>query len=67
MYRLPVKIETYFRDKREKNNVPKMTDLLRYWPMLEFFIGKTWEVDHLKHTIKTVKESLISSGVGITD
>ena len=31
-----------------KNNVLEMTDLLRYWPMLEIFGGKALGVDYLK-------------------
>ena len=48
MYLLPVKTEMDFRDRGEKNDVPEITDLLQYWPMLEFFGGKAWEEDNLK-------------------
>ena len=40
---LPVKTEMDFRDRREKINVPEITDLLRYWMMLERNLaGKHW-------------------------
>ena len=35
MYFLPIKREMGFRDNREGNNVPEITDLLRYLLMLE--------------------------------
>ena len=44
---LPVKAEMNVRDKREKNNIPEITDLLRYWPMSESFGGKAFEVDYI--------------------
>ena len=34
MYLLPCKTQMDFRDRREKNKVPKIADLLRYCPML---------------------------------
>ena len=34
MYLLPVKTEMEYRDRRGKN-VPEITELLPYWPMLE--------------------------------
>ena len=49
---------TYFRLKemrlsrqKRKNNVPEITDLLRYWPMLEIFGGKALEVDYFKMNV----------------
>ena len=48
MYSLPVKTEMGFRDRREKNNVPEITDFLRYCPMYEFFGGKVVELNYLK-------------------
>ena len=47
MYLHPVKTEIYFRDRCEVNNDPEITDLLRYWPMLEIFDANAVEVDYL--------------------
>ena len=40
-----VKTEIDFRDRREKKYVPEITDLLRYWPMLEICGGKALEYE----------------------
>ena len=45
LYLLPVKTEIIdFRDKHEKKYVPEITDVLRYWPMLQFYGVKVLEV-----------------------
>ena len=38
---LPVKTETDFCDRREKNNVPEIPDLLQYLPTLEICGGQS--------------------------
>ena len=44
MYLLPVKTEMDFR---KKNSIPEITNLLRYWTMLEISVGKALEEDYL--------------------
>ena len=45
MYLLPVKTE---KDLREINNVTEITNLLRYWSMLEIFDGMKLEAHYLE-------------------
>ena len=45
-----------FRDRRAKNNVPEITDLLRYLPMLELFGGKALSI-----IISSISDPIVNS------